>query len=156
MMRSTFTAVLIFLALQSVHADDDDAVSAKMHEYFELFNAREVTRVAEYIYGAPVHIGSESGNRVLSSSADAITNLRNLYDQIDKQRWRRSVISEIHVCILSDGLAFADTYYARVDEDGNAIPPEIRSNVYVLRMDAGEWRIIAFYSHDPERPLDCA
>lgn len=152
-MRWTIAAALV--AAGACLADATDDVEAKMMQYFELFNARDVAGITEEIYAVPVHIASEAGHRSLSSDAASRDSLRNLYTQIEAQGWVRSVIDSVDVCLLSDGLAFAETRYARIDADGKPIPPDVRTNVYVLRKLETGWRIVAFYPHDPGRKFDC-
>ena len=152
-MRSV--ALLLLFVAGTASADSHGEVEAHMLKYFDRFNARDVETIAEEVYAMPLQIAGESVNRTLADADAARASLVNLYRQLDQQRWAASVISRVDVCLLAEGLAFADTIYSRIDEDGDAIPPAVRTNVYVLRKQDGGWRIIAFYLRDADKPPAC-
>jgi len=154
-MKKTLIAVCASLITGICVADDAADAGAKLHEYFAAFNAREADRIANTIYSTPVHIGGGTGHRVLADPAAAVANLNDLYAQIDAQGWRESQILDLVVCVASPTLALVDTRYSRIDEQGVAIPPAIRTVLYVLQKIDGDWRIVAFYSHDEERRPGC-
>ena len=142
--------LLSFIAM----ADDADDAGAKLYEYFDVFNQKDAAKVANVIYSTPVHIGGGAGHRVLADPAAAVDNLTNLYEQIEAQGWKESVIEDLKVCVLSDTLALVDTRYSRMTHDGKPIPPDIRTTLYVVQKIEGDWRIVAFYGHDNEhRPV---
>ena len=153
-MRSIFLIVTLF-AMSLAVADDASDAGARLYEYFEVFNARDKQRIATSIYSTPVHIGGGSGHRVLARPADAVENLTNLYEQIEAQGWKESVIDDLRICVLSATLALVDTRYSRMTHDGEPIPPAVRTTLYVLQKLDGEWRIVAFYGHDAEQRPVC-
>ena len=140
-MRSIFLIATLF-AMSLAVADDASDAGAKLYEYFEVFNARDTQRIATSIYSTPVHIGGGSGHRVLARPADAVENLTNLYEQIEAQGWKESVIDDLRICVLSATLALVDTRYSRMTHDGEPIPPAVRTTLYVLQKLDGEWRIV--------------
>lgn len=150
-----FVALTLLFVAAAATADVHGEVEAHMMKYFDRFNARDIEGIASDIYSMPLQIGGEGVNRTLGDAAEARENLESLYGQLDQQGWARSVISRVDVCLLADGLAFADTIYARFDKDGNAIAPAVRTNVYVLRKVDDGWRIIAFYLRDTDKPPGC-
>ncbi|MDH3442003.1 MAG: hypothetical protein OEM63_14685, partial [Gammaproteobacteria bacterium] len=78
MTKTIFSAfILVFAAI--AFADDGDDAGAKLYEYFEVFNAKDVEKVANYIYSTPVHIGGGASHQVLADPAAAIENLNSLY-----------------------------------------------------------------------------
>jgi len=154
-MKSAILAIGL-LVTSTVAAEDAADAGAKLHEYFAAFNAGEWETVANEIYSTPVHIGGGDGHRVLADPAAAIANLVNLHEQITAQGWKESVIEDLRVCVLSGSLALVDTRYARVTRDGEPIPPAVRTTLYVLQKLDGDWRIVAFYGHDPEVRPACA
>jgi len=152
-MRSLFLVTLL-LAAAIAAADDAGDAGARLHEYFEVFNEKDKQRIANTIYSTPVHIGGGDGHRVLADPAAAIENLTNLYEQLETQGWKESVIDDLKVCVLSGTVALVDTRYSRMKHDGQPIPPAIRTTLYVLQKVDGEWRIVAFYGHDEDnRPV---
>lgn len=153
-MRSLLLIVAL-LASATAGADDAEDAAAKLHEYFDAFNAKDTSRVSTQIYSTPVHIGGGSGHRVLADPAAAVANLDNLFSQIEAQGWKESVISNLKVCVLSATLALVDTRYARMTHDGQPIPPAVRTTLYVLQKLGGEWRIVAFYGHDADKRPTC-
>ena len=136
-------------------ADDATEAEAKVREYFDVFNTKDVDGILELIYSIPVHIGNSSGHRAYATAADARSSLAGLYEQIESQGWVRSVISDVDACVIADGLVFAEVNYTRDTADGEAIAPGLRSNVYVLQKLEPGWRITAFYSRDIDRGFDC-
>lgn len=147
---------LLLIALTSVvAADDADEAGAKIHEYFELFNARDVQTIANEIYSSPVHIGGGAGHRVYADPAAAIESLNSFYGQLDEQGWKASVIDHLEVCQLSDTLALVDTRFSRVTGDGEPIPPAMRTTLYIVQVIDGAWRIVAFYGHDADKRPSC-
>lgn len=154
-MRQTILALALFSLACAAFADDRNDAAAKLHEYFAAFTAKDVQKVANEIYSTPVHIGGGSGHRVLADPSAAVANLNNLYGQIESQGWVESRIENLEICVPSSTLALVDTRYSRLDQDGNAIPPAIRTTLYVLQKIDGDWRIIAFYGHDNETRPGC-
>lgn len=136
-------------------ADDSDEAGAKIYEYFELFNARDVQTIANEIYSSPVHIGGGAGHRVYVDPAAAIESLNSFYGQLDEQGWKASVIDHLEICQLSDTLALVDTRFSRVTQDGEPIPPAVRTTLYVVQVIDGAWRIVAFYGHDADKRPSC-
>ncbi|MDA0994220.1 MAG: hypothetical protein O3A13_11405 [Proteobacteria bacterium] len=136
-------------------ADDADDAGAKLHEYFDEFNAKNVELVANHIYSTPVHVGGGNGHSVLSDPAAAVTNLTGLYAQLEAQGWVESRIENLKVCIASETLALVDTRFSRIDKNGEPIPPAIRTTLYVLQKIDGDWRIVAFYGHDSRVRPSC-
>ena len=147
-MRGLIVALSLLLSGTVVLADDADDTSAKMQEYFALFNAKDMQKVANYIYSTPVHIGGGTRHRILADPDHAVENLENLYEQIEAQGWVESRIKEMSVCVASPTIAFVGTSYSKLDKQGEPIPPTIRSTLYVLQKLDGEWRIVAFYGYD--------
>ena len=143
------------MVVATAWADDRSDVEAKLHEYFELFTAKEKERIANVIYSTPVHIGGGESHRVLTDPAAAEANLSNLFEQIEAQGWVESRISDLETCVLTDTLALVDTRYARLREDGTPIPPDVRTTLYVVQKIDGEWRIVAFYGHGSDNRPGC-
>lgn len=148
------TLLLVAFAANAL-ADDADDAGAKLYEYFAVFNAKDVERVANHIYATPVQIGGGPSHRVLADPAAAVENLTNLYEQIEAQGWKESVIEDLSICIASATLALVDTRYSRMDHDGNPIPPAIRTTLYVLQKIDDRWAIVAFYGHDSDKRPSC-
>lgn len=136
-------------------ADDADDAGAKLYEYFATFNEKDAQKVANTIYSTPVHIGGGSGHRILADPDAAVENLTSLYEQIEAQGWVESKISDLKICLASESLALVDTRYSRIDKAGNAIPPVIRTTLYVLQKIDDDWRIVAFYGHDNDKRPAC-
>ena len=153
-MKNICWLAIILLSGASV-ADDADDASAKVYEYFEVFNAKDIPGIVNSIYSTPVHVGGGSGHRVLADDAAAIENLAGLYEMLDGQGWKESVIENVRTCLLSGTLALVDTRYSRIDHDDDPIPPAIRTNLYVVQKIDGEWRIVSFYGHDADRRPVC-
>ncbi len=147
--------VVLGVAPLTPPVDDAQDASAKVYEYFSLFNEKDSEKIANEIYATPLHIGGPTGHRVLADAEAAVKNLTNLYEQIDAQGWKESRIKDVVVCLASDSLAFVDTQYSRIGRDGTPIAPELRTNLYVLQKLDGGWRIVAFYSHDSDKRLGC-
>jgi hypothetical protein len=155
-MRITILLYIFLGASGLAFADDSDDAGAKLHEYFDTFNEKNIQKVANEIYGTPVHIGGGDGHRVLENPDAAVANLTNLFGQIEAQGWVESRIENLKVCVASKTLALVDTRYSRLDQDGNAIPPAIRTTLYVLQKIDGDWRIVAFYGHDNNMRPECS
>jgi hypothetical protein len=152
-MRGLLALGLMLLSSIAI-ADDADDAGAKLYEYFDVFNQKDKEKVANVIYSTPVHIGGGGGHRVLADPAAAVDNLTNLYEQIEAQGWKESVIEDLKVCVLSDTLALVDTRYSRMTHDGKPITPDIRTTLYLVQKIEGDWRIVAFYGHDnDQRPI---
>ncbi len=154
-MKMKIIAVITFIVCNVAIADDAEDAGAKLYEYFATFNEKDVHIVANTIYSTPVHIGGGSGHRVLADPHTAVENLTNLYEQIEAQGWVESKISDLVICLASESLALVDTRYSRIDNEGNAIPPAIRTTLYVLQKIDGDWKIVAFYGHDNDKRPSC-
>jgi len=154
-MRSKIIAIIAIIVCNVAIADDAEDAGAKLYEYFATFNEKDAHKVANTIYSTPVHIGGGSGHRVLADPDTAVENLTNLYEQIEAQGWVESKISDLVICLASESLALVDTRYSRIDNEGNAIPPAIRTTLYVLQKIDGDWRIVAFYGHDNDKRPSC-
>ena len=154
-MKKLFFAALILLTPMVAAADDAADAEAKLREYFDAFNARDTRTISEAIYSAPVHIANQSGHRAYLTPEDARTSLRNLYAQIEDQGWVKSVIQRVNACVIAEGLVFAEVIYARNTAEGEAIPPGIRTNIYVVQELPVGWRIVAFYGKNAGVKLTC-
>ena len=148
--------ILFMMALSAtVAANEGDDAAAKLYEYFDAFNAKDVVEVASHIYSTPVHIAGGDSHLVLANPDAAIRNLVGLYGEIEAQGWKESVIEDLKICQASDTLALVDARYSRIDHDGNPIPPTIRTTLYVLQKIDGVWRIVAFYGHAADKRPSC-
>ncbi len=154
MIRLTIT-VLVMLFSTITLADDAEDAGAKLHEYFVEFNEKDVETIANYIYSTPLQIGGGDAHRILADPDAAVANLTGLYEQIEAQGWVESRIENLQICVASETLALVDTRYSRIDQDGNPIPPAIRTTLYVLQKLDGDWRIVAFYGHDNDHRPSC-
>jgi hypothetical protein len=154
-MNKLIIVMLAVLASAVAWSDDAEDAGTKLHEYFAEFNAKNIETVANDIYSTPVHIGGGDGHRVLADPAAAVANLSGLYEQIEAQGWVESRIENLKVCMASETLALVDTRYSRIDEDGEPIPPAIRTTLYVLQKIDNDWRIVAFYGHDNDNRPSC-
>ena len=154
-MRTKIIAIIVIIVCNVAIADDAEDAGAKLYEYFATFNEKDAHKITNTIYSTPVHIGGGSGHRVLADPDTAVENLTNLYEQIEAQGWVESKISDLVICLASESLALVDTRYSRIDKEGNAIPPAIRTTLYVLQKIGGDWRIVAFYGHDNDKRPSC-
>lgn len=154
-MRNFVTTILAVLFCNLAWADDAADAGAKLHEYFEAFNAQDVRKVANEIYATPVQVGGGDAHRIFATPEAAIENLENLYEVIIDRGWKESRISNLSICVASDTLALVDTQYSRLNQNGEPIPPTLRTNLYVLQKIDGDWRIVAFYSHDDDKRPAC-
>lgn len=154
-MRHAVIWLIVFLICNVTFADDAKDAGARLYEYFDAFNAEDTHKVAKEIYSTPVHIGGGDGHRVLATPEAAVENLENLYEVIKGRGWKQSKISSLEICIASESLALVDTQYSRLNQDGEPIPPTLRTNLYVLQKIDGDWRIIAFYGHDDDKRPAC-
>ncbi len=154
-MRIILFLVTAILVSAQAPADDAADAGARLYEYFELFNSKDTESIANTIYSTPVHIGGGAGHSLFENSQAAIESLTNLYEQIEAQGWVESRISDLKICMASATLALVDTRYSRIDRDGVPIPPAIRTTLYILQKIDGDWRIVAFYGHDPDIRPGC-
>ena len=153
-MKRMFWLAIVLLSAASV-ADEAGDASAKVYEYFDVFNAKDIAGIVDTIYSTPIHIGGGNSHRVLADANAATENLAGLYEMLDGQGWKESVIENVRTCQLSDSLALVDTRYSRIDRDGNPIPPRIRTNLDVVQKLEEGWRIVAFYGHDADKRPVC-
>jgi hypothetical protein len=154
-MKNLILALTLISSSTIATADNVAEAEAKVREYFDVFNTKDVDGILERIYAIPVHIGNSSGHRAYASPDDARSGLVGLYDQIEGQGWVRSVIKNVKACAITDGVVFAEVTYTRDKADGEAIAPGLRSNIYVLQRLEPGWRVTAFYSRDMDKGLDC-
>tara|TARA_B100001750_G_scaffold179475_1_gene147834 strand:+ start:102 stop:566 length:465 start_codon:yes stop_codon:yes gene_type:complete len=143
---------LVFLFGQLAHADD---ASAKIYEYFGVFNDKDLEQIANNIYAMPLLVGGGEGHLVWNDAESATNSLRNTYKEIESRGWKASVIDNTKTCTLSANLALVDVKFSRMNGEGKAIPPEIRTTLYVLKKTAEGWRIIAFFGHDSDHRPSC-
>lgn len=154
-MKPSIVVLACLLAGATAVADDAAEAEAKVREYFDVFNTKDIDRILESIYSMPTHIGNSSGHRAYVTEDDARSSLTGLYEQIESQGWVRSVITDVEPCAITDSLVFAVVTYTRDKADGSAIAPGLRSNVYVLQKLEPGWRITAFYSRDMAKGFEC-
>ena len=154
-MKKLIILLALVLSWGTAIADDAAEAEAKVREYFDVFNAKDVDGILDRIYSIPVHVGNSSGHSAYESTDDARSGLTRLYPQIEGQGWVKSVISDVAACVIANGLVFAEVTYTRDDADGEAIAPGLRSNVYVLQKLEPGWRITAFYTRDMDKGLAC-
>ena len=156
MMNKLLRPALLLLLCAAASADDTADAEAKIREYFDVFNEKNIERITGSVYAMPVHIGNSSGHRAYLTEDDAANSLATLYTQIEEQGWAKSVIQAIDACAIADGLVFAEVRYSRNRHDGQAIAPGLRTNIYVVQKLAPGWRITAFYSKDADKRMTCS
>lgn len=154
-MSRTVSAILLAFVCNLAVGGDREGAGAKLYEYFDAFNEQDTYKIANEIYATPVHVGGGDSHRVLATPAAVIENLENLYEVIIGRGWKESKIKDLSICVASDTLALVDTQYSRLNRDGEAIPPVLRTNLYVLQKLDGNWRIVAFYAHDDDKRPAC-
>ncbi len=154
-MSRTIITILLACICNLALGDDAEDAGAKLYEYFDAFNEQDTHKIANVIYATPVHIGGGDGHRILATPAAVTENLDNLYEVIIGRGWKESKIKDLSICVASDTLALVDTQYSRLNRDGEAIPPVLRTNLYVLQKLDGNWRIVAFYAHDDDKRPAC-
>jgi len=154
-MRKLMCAFLAVFASCAAVADDADDAGAKLHEYFSVFNDRAIDVIVSDVYSTPVHIGGGDSHSIMADADGAVAALNSLYEQLDEQGWVESRISDLQICMASDTLALVDTRYSRLKENGEAIPPAVRTTLYVLQKLDGDWKIVSFYSHDNDKRPSC-
>ncbi len=154
-MRHLIFSILTTLAASIAIADDADDAGAKLYEYFDAFNEKAISRIVSDVYSTPVHIGGGASHSVMADPDGAAESLESLYEQLEGQGWAESRISDLKICLASDTLALVDTRYSRLNQDGEPIPPAIRTTLYVLQKIDDEWRIVSFYGHDNDVRPGC-
>jgi len=150
----TLFAIAMF-ANTTVIADDADDAGAKLHEYFDKFNEKAISYIVTNVYSTPVHIGGGTSHSMMADPEGAAESLESLYEQIEAQGWAESRISDLKICMASDTLALVDTRYSRLTAEGEAIPPAIRTTLYIVQKIEGAWKIVSFYSHDNDVRPGC-
>jgi hypothetical protein len=68
---------------------------------------------------------------------------------------KESVIEDLKICMASATLALVDTRYSRIDQNGQPIPPAVRTTLYILQKFGTSWKIVAFYGHDNNQRPNC-
>ena len=155
-MRNQFLIILTAFVSTITFADDADDAGAKLHEYFDAFNDRSIDFIVSDVYSTPVHMGGGDSHSLMADPDGAVAALHSLYEQLDSQGWTESRISDLQICMASDTLALVDTRYSRLKQNGEPIPPAIRTTLYVLQKLDGDWRIVSFYGHDSDKRPRCS
>lgn len=154
-MRYSIMVMLALFATTNVIADDAADAGAKVYEYFEAFNQKDTNKIATTIYSMPVHIGGGTGHRIYADASAAVASLPGFYEQIEADGWVESRISDLKICMASETLALVDTRFSRLDQNGETMPPAIRTTLYILQKIEEDWRIVAFYGHDNDSRPGC-
>ena len=81
---------LVFLFGQLAHADD---ASAKIYEYFGVFNDKDLEQITNNIYAMPLLVGGGEGHLVWNDAKSATNSLRNTYKEIESRGYKRAVKS---------------------------------------------------------------
>ncbi len=149
--------VLIVSCCSIALADDLADIEAKMNQYQQLFNAKDIDAILEHIYAPPIVIGLRDGGKVLfSDSEDVHTGLDQQYVRIEEAGWTGSTNQVLDVCLLTDGLAMAEVNYTRRKADGNPIEGGVLSTYYMLQKFSQGWRITSFFVRERDAGVNCS
>lgn len=127
-------------------------VEAKLHEYFERYEANDYDGIMENVYATPVTTGFGSVRGLRKNDEDVKNSLTQLKKGAREAGWVASPIISINTHILSEGLVFADLSYRRRKAGDNPETQDL-SVVYVLQNLEKGWRITSFYGRDTDKPL---
>jgi len=92
-------------------------------------------------YRLPLTFITARGVAVLNGSEEFLGMWRKTHADMTSEGWARTVLDEIHVRLLDDGLAFASVRVTRLRKDGS--PLETSGGVYTLRKGREGWKIVA-------------
>ena len=62
-MKILIILLALVLSWGTAIADDAAEAEAKVREYFDVFNAKDVDGILDRIYSIPVHVGNSSHNK---------------------------------------------------------------------------------------------
>jgi hypothetical protein len=119
-------------------------VKAQMEHYVDLFNREEAAAISTEIYSAPVLLpkAGDEKHTIVNSAKDMQSHWAGVFTDIKSKGWKRSVVHDMDIRVLTSHLALVDMTYTRLRADGTAIPPERRIATYMLiKRDSG-WRIM--------------
>ena len=154
-----FTAVFVSLFFNEAHAqtlsNPESEVKKLFNEFIIAFNAKDSEKITRTFFRTPVTLRQGENVSLVTTSEDAIRTLENLFGQIEQKGWTKSKVIRVDLCVISETLVFLDNEYSRLKEDGTAIEPAIRRTLQVWQKLKDEWRIVAFYFHDPSVRIGC-
>ena len=153
------SVVFVFLFINETHAQvmskSESEVKKLFNEFITAFNARDSEKITSNFLRAPLTLREGDNVTLVTTPEDAIRTLDHLFDQIEQKGWKESKVIGVDLCEISETLVFLDNEYSRLKEDGSAIEPAIRKTLQVWQKLNDEWRIVAFYFHDPSVRIGC-
>jgi hypothetical protein len=150
-MKRVIFLVLAWSAAGTALAQNSDALRALLDKHLTLFSGEQSKQIAEETIGTPALFQ----DLALLTPTDTEALFGALFENIKSRGWARSVALNVDVCELGQGLALLALNYSRLQDDGEAIPPRVRGELYLLReLDTG-WRIVAVFGRDPDITVSC-
>ena len=143
---------VVTMAAQSATGNDQTLrteVNAFMDRYWELFSAGRIDQLVEQVY----HDSGQLSNQGHSS----IDQLRMRFPDTRKALiaggYGRSQMPVRNVCVLSPTVAIVSGRGFRYLTDGRVMGEF--GWTYTLLKGAAGWRMVAIYTHDPNKALTC-
>lgn len=120
-----------------------EEVTRLFEQYIAAWNARDFHKIGGEIYQPPILVYDPNGNTQLASAEQIAGLLQGLRAELDAAGFDHSVLRDVSVRDLGDGLAFASFYYSRIDRAGAAMERDVLASAYIVRKTPTGWRLVA-------------
>jgi hypothetical protein len=131
-------------------ASEHELIERTYRAYFTVFQMGNPRAITPYFHTPSVFLTPEA-TFVLPTQHEAEQFLGKLIYDLRARGYARSVLTDVQVKLLSDGLALVNARGERFRKDGELL--ERLSALYTLRKVDGSWRIATATMYDPELPL---
>ena len=149
-MRALAKSVLIRAVGSPIKDQGKNAVAQALNDYYGAFGALDAQRAVGYYDVPVVFIGAEC-IIVATTPREGAAWLAKQFEALKPTGFSRSKLIKLSIKKMSKGLAIASGIDMRYDKSGKQVS---RFGItYILRKNAGGWKISAVVSHDPTTAL---
>jgi ketosteroid isomerase-like protein len=149
-MRALAKSVLVRALGSPIKDQGKNAVARVLNDYYGAFGALDPQRAIAYYDVPVVFIGAES-IIVATTPREGAAWLAKQFEALKPTGFSRSKLIKLSMKKMSGGLAIASGIDVRYEKSGKQMS---RFGItYILRKNAGDWKISVLVSHDPTTAL---
>ncbi len=143
--------LVVFAAPARAAGEEDKAAAAQaLVDYFTAYISLDPKRVAPY-YHEPFMLVSAGRASSFATHADLEAWLQPALAALKERGYARSEWPQLHVNLLSSGVAIASALVVRYKTDGQEM--ERFGVTYLLRKTSDGWKVAVLAAHDPSKVL---
>jgi ketosteroid isomerase-like protein len=148
------SALLVFVLAAPAQAAGraDKEVTLALVDYLNAVISLDAQRVVRFCNEPLMYVSADGSTSSFATRGDLESSLKLTLAALKKRGYGRSEWPQLHVKVLSSGVAIASALIVRYKTDGKEM--ERLGVTYLLRKTGDGWKIAVVTVHDPSNVLD--